>query len=282
MPVRVVFVLFFILLSVAPLAASSILLERNWLSPVASLQGSLTVQVPQTQVGPNGQPQTVWVTDWVHVRVHLRNAAPLRVGEREFFRVDANVVGSHPGAAIHVNLRPDFAYHAYRSDFTTAFGGWADLHLFNDGRIRNRPPATFDEIQVSFETPEDPFVLSFRDFGAEVNAEADTTVAFRILRRVWFGKDRLVAAGEVKDASTVVITKDSPFAAAGEEWFKTGKGYRILLKMRRVGSEVYTADWSSELGATFSFEKEAVLHVDHPESARERNRREGFRRIGAR
>lgn len=278
---HILFVLLFSCLTLSSLGANTLLLERSWQSPYGIMQGSLAVQVPQIQQGPNGQPQTVYVTRWVQVRVRLRTAAPLRKGEWERFRVTAQALGTGHAPTIHLNLRPEWAYHAYRSEFCTALGSWADMDLFHDGRIRNRPPASFDEMKVQFETPADPVVLSFRDFALDENGEAATSYGFRVLRRVWFGKDKLVARGEV-EGNSVVLTQDSPHAAAGEEWFKEGKGYKVLLKLRRTGSEVYTEDWSSEASATFTWEKDAPLHREAPATARSTDREEKFEQVHGR
>lgn len=267
----------------AAMAQDSTFVSRSWKNENAPMTASLSVQVPVTQVGPNGQTQVVYESRWVQVAVRVGSPAPLRLGEVEFFRVSVYTNGGY-SPTINVHVDPDLVYHSYRGEFasTSGFGGPAHLYLYHNGRIKNVPPATFTKVSAEFTTPDAPFTLGFEDFAVAENADAATRYAFTIKRAVFLGSDKLVASGEIaapaEGRPAVVITPGCPFTQGAAEYFKDGKKYRVGLSLLRAGSAFYVDRFSPAATFEFTWKKGGVHELRRVDAhdVRSRIRRQKF------
>ena len=260
--------------------------SRNWQNQNEVMSASLTVSVPVITHDAQGNPVTTHQTKWVHARIRLGQEAPLRKGEVEHFRVSAYASGTGHSATIHVHVDPDLVYHSYRGAWATSHGGGHTyLRLFHNGRIKNLPPATFDNVTVNFTDVNAPFTMTFDDFAYEDNADAIAHYAFEIKRDVFLFPDKLVAKGEIarpaQGQPTVIISKGCPFTADADEYFKAGKTYLLYLKVLREGSQYYSDKWSEEARFKFKWKKSGAISLQRIdiETPRVKVRNEKFRSL---
>jgi len=238
-------------------AASYVTVVRSWENPTDLLKATLTVQVQETHYDSQGNPHSTIDTKWVHVDIKLINAAPLRKGEVEYFTVTGHGGGS---SSINVHVEPELTYYAYASGWTSVFGegGYANVNLKHNGRIKNIPPITINEVNVAFTTPDKPFKLTFNDFAINENSEAQTTYFFEIERHRILLPNKPVAKGILKASESgklkVILTKDSPYCNDGSEYFKDRKKYIINFSMKREGSHHYLNKYSRKGSLSFWWE----------------------------
>ena len=260
--------------------------SRTWQNQNEVMSASLTVSVPVITHDAQGNPVTTHQTKWVHARIRLGQEAPLRKGEVEHFRVSAYASGTGHSATIHVHVDPDLVYHSYRGAWGTSHGGGHTyLRLFHNGRIKNLPPATFENVTVNFTDINAPFKMTFDDFAYDDNAQAIAHYAFEIKRDVFLFPDKLVAKGEIarpeQGQPTVTITKGCPFTADADEYFKAGKTYLLNLKVLREGSQYYADKWSEEARFKFKWKKSGAISLERIdiETPRVKVRNEKFRSL---
>ncbi len=227
------------LCSLPAVRAAGGLLVRTWRDA-----GPVSTRFAVDVSNPYGYPET----RWVEVSLYFPEDAALNKGEKEYF--DVRAMGT-AGGGVSVSVSPLFAYHSYRSQYDQSFLSmpYFRFEMYHGGRIKNVPSPAFTGVSVDYGDPDaDPFVLSFRDEAFDVEQGIENRYSFEIRRRVFLGKDKLVAGGEVaagpQGMVRVEITRGCPYTEGAQEYFRKGGKYEIELRVKRIGSSLYEEDWS--------------------------------------
>lgn len=233
-------------------------LRRDWRNPYGPMTANMSLWLTRRVRQPNGSYREERFTAWLRLDVRL-NFAQLRAGEEEEFEVHARDYGfSGDDPIVNLDLRPIRTYYYYypqqRNIVVRNTGSvWETLYAQAGPRMRVGAPATVDKMSVSLTQPTSPVTFSWRDYGAQDNPGATTEYRFRVGRAKTFGNDVVVAEGELGSNAGVVLTPDSPYAQGHAEYFQQGEKYRLVVWMRRKGSDVYSEEWGPAEWGTFTF-----------------------------
>lgn len=252
---------------------------RDWETPYTHMSTRLWMTDSQNRS----------VTIWVNV--YLSQAADLRVGETEEFRVSGRLdsFGGNNGR-VEVRLEPSRFYHSYPYSLVRHVSTWGggshsvSFYLDHAGRVEDGAAPSVDQVSVDYTDLDSPWKLRFRDFGFEENGSAPTSYQFSVARRQWLGDDKLVARGVIDraDAETqeFVVEKDGAYTSDGDEWFREGKEYVVRLRVRRTGTEWYTDEFGDPFAGVFEWNSQtgALRKVDERELD-QKDRTEAFRRL---
>lgn len=267
---------------IGPAAAGiidSVTIDREWTNPWSRARARLFF----TTTDEAGQENVVYL----YVTLRLHEEAELRHGEVERWRVRGQIFEGTDGRhRVWVNVDPVVGYHDYPrlagNVFTHSVVNHANADFGHDGRIQTGAPATIDQGDVDHSSLDAPVALRFRDFGFEANDSAPTEYAFAFYRRRLWGDEPVVARGvfphQDAELQEVVIEKDGEYASQGTEWFRAGREYWVVVKVKRTGTPWYTDEfgyrflglfeWSNEEGPRLRTADAADLG-DAPRAVRE-------------
>lgn len=232
--------------------------KRDWRQQYSPMTASMNLWLTRRVRQPNGSYRDESFSCWLRLDCRI-NGAPLRAGEEESFEVQARDMG-HSGddPIVQVDIRPVTTYYQYYGQHRTLIirhNGMVNesWYLTAGFRLREPAPATIDKMSVAFTTPASPVAFTWRDYGVSDNPGSVAEYRFRVGRTRGLSPDVIVAEGELGTAATVTLTANSSYCQGHPEYFKMGEKYRLVLWMKRKGSDIYSEDWGSAEWGTFVF-----------------------------
>ncbi|MBI4869926.1 MAG: hypothetical protein HY816_23540 [Candidatus Wallbacteria bacterium] len=238
--------------------------KREWRFQYSPVTADMHMWLTKRVRLPNGQYRDEQFSAWLKVDLRF-GMAPLRAGEIEEFDVEARDMGmSGDDPIVYIEVRPRDGYYYYfpqRQSLVVRNAGmsWVNVNMYPSGRVRAPAPATVDQMTVDLTTPDAPVTFKWRDYGVSDNPGATAEYRFRVGRTRGLAPDVVVAQGELGTASTVTLTRDSAFAQGNPEWFQDGQKYRLVIWMRRKGSDAYSEEYGQAEWGTFTFKPGGVM-----------------------
>lgn len=208
---------------------------------------------------------------YVYVTLRITDEAALRLGEHESWIVEGRIYeghGSNPSHRVWIGVTPETSYHDYPSLSGTVWANgsftYANATFGHDGRVENGAPPALDDAGVDYTSIDEPVTLHFRDYAFDDNGAAPTSYKFGFFRKVFFGNAKQVAVGEFDhvdgETQSVTVEDGDAFSADGEEWFREGKTYYVVVRFRRTGSEHYSDEYGPRFLGQFTWNgSETVL-----------------------
>lgn len=235
--------------------------SRSWQDQYSPMTANLRMYLTRRVRQSDGRYRDERFHAWIRLDIRV-SSAQLRTGEKEEFEVEARS-WSHQGddPVVDITVRATNAYHRYfreqkRIVVRNRGTNWERMSLYAGSRIREAAPTTVDKMTVNLTTPAEPVTFTWRDYAAGENPGTTTEFRFRVGRvRSVFQSDVIVANGDLGQQNQVSVTPDSSFTENHDEYFQEGKKYRLVVWMRRMGSDIYTEEWGDAEWGTFKFEQ---------------------------